>query len=467
MHGVAALILVDDAGSVAANRTRHELDLAAAEKSLAELKQLPRSNDASERERLKVRERTAEKQVKLLREKQAQAADENLMSLNDAGSAVSDEQVPTFHCTRRLANQLLMTGLGKTLDELEAAIDRDGAPHSAVLEGVEASGSVSLTNSQTSVRNVIGVLPGVGSLADEYVVVGAHYDHVGMGGKGSLAPGTVAVHNGADDNGSGTVTMLEVARQLSNSTSQNRRTFIFMAFTAEESGLLGSVYYVRHPRWPLEKTVAMINLDMVGRLNNEELTVYGTGTALEFSNQIDRLGERYGFKVVKVPQGRGASDHASFYEAKIPVYHFFTGLHNDYHRPSDDVDKINVSGMVRISNMVTDVAREIAEASQRPQLQDIKGSASPRSQSGSRAVLGVRLDRSLEAPARVLTVSPDGPAATAGLQAEDVIVDINGKSIASVADLRDALSNSKVGDAVQIAFRRDNQVQTVSVTLGE
>lgn len=467
MHKVSAMILVDDPVSAAASRTRIEQDLQHAEKALAEIEGRARPTEASELERLETRRRIAEQQVTLLKDKHARGNQASILAINEAGSALTDEKVPTYHCTRSLANRLLVAGMGKTLEELEAAIDRDGAPHSAVLPGVEASGQVGLTSSDTSVRNVIGVLPGAGTLADEYVIIGAHYDHIGMGGMGSLAPGTVAVHNGADDNGSGTVTMLEVARQLAASNSPSRRSFIFMAFTAEESGLLGSVYYVRNPRWPLEKTVAMINLDMVGRLNNDELTVYGTGTAAEFPSQIDRLNERYGFKIVKVPQGRGASDHASFYDAKIPVYHFFTGLHNDYHRPSDDVDKVNVPGIARISNMVTEVAREIAEAPNRPRLLDVKGSASPRSQSGSRAVLGIRLDRSPEAQPTILAVNPGGPAATAGLQAGDLIVEINGKAIAKVAQLRDELTKAKSGETVSLLFRRNSETQTTNVQLGD
>ncbi|MGN6546038.1 MAG: M20/M25/M40 family metallo-hydrolase, partial [Aureliella sp.] len=281
------------------------------------------------------------------------------------------------------------------------------------------------------------------------------------------APGTVAVHNGADDNGSGTVTMLEIARQLSHSTSPNRRTLIFMAFSAEESGLLGSQFYVRNPRWPLEDTVAMINLDMVGRLKDDELTVYGTGTAAEFNEQIDRWNEKYRFNVVKIPQGRGASDHANFYNAKIPVYHFFTGLHNDYHRPSDDVDKINVAGMVRISRMVTDIVREIAESPARPQFVEIKGSASPRRQNASSATLGVRLARSLETEAKIVSVIDGGPAQKAGLQAGDVIVEFNGAAIPNIVALRDALIKARGGESAKIGFRRENVMHAATVKLGE
>lgn len=467
LHKVAALVLVDDAATAAAALKQKQDDLARAVETLEGLKRSVPPNASDERERFDLRVRSIEQHVAQLQDKIKQGGEGGLLGVNDAGSALSDQQVPTFTCSRNLVNRLLVAGGGKTLEELEAAIDRSCAPQSFVLDSIHCVGEAKIESSHTPVRNVIAVCPGSGTLADQYVVIGAHYDHVGMGGRGSLAPGTVAVHNGADDNGSGTATLLEVARQLAATTAENRRTLIFMAFSAEESGLLGSVYYVRHPRWPLEKTVAMINLDMVGRLNNDELTVYGTGTAAEFSSQIDRLNERYRFKIMKVPQGRGASDHASFYEAKIPVYHFFTGLHNDYHRPSDDVEKVNVPGMVRISQMVTEVVREIAEAPQRPQVMEIKGSANPRRQSGSRATLGIRLDRAAEAAPKIVGVEDGGPAATAGLQPGDVIIQINAHAIASISDLRQALSQSKPGDTVEVTYRRENVAKTVAVKLGE
>lgn len=470
LHNVAALLLVNDAATAATALKQRRNDLARAEQALAELQRTPPTpaeQDDSELQRYESRLRAAEQQVAQLRQSIEQGDDTSLLGINDAGAALSDQQVPTFFCTRALINRLLAAAGRPSLDELESAIDRDGLPHSFALDGLRCSGQVKLQASDTPARNVIGVLPGRGPLADQYVVVGAHYDHVGMGGQGSLAPGTIAVHNGADDNGSGTATLLEVARQLAETKAEARRTILFMAFSAEESGLLGSAYYVRHPRWPLEKTVAMVNLDMVGRLNNDELTVYGTGTAAEFSAQIDRLNEKAKFRIVKVPQGRGASDHASFYEAKIPVYHFFTGLHNDYHRPSDDVDKLNVPGMVRISQLVSDVVREIAEAPARPQLLDIKGSAKPRSQSASRATLGITIDRSTAAEPTILGVAEGGPAASAGLQTGDTIVAFDQTAIGTIGQLRQALANAKPGESHEITYRRGDATQTAVVKLGQ
>ncbi|MCC6511465.1 MAG: M20/M25/M40 family metallo-hydrolase [Pirellulaceae bacterium] len=467
-HKAAAVIMVNDALTVSAAIAKLDEDLTKAQQRLDELKQTAKPSSPADAERLETRLRIATQQVEALNQKKAAGGGDALVAVDGAGKAMSDQSIPTFYCTRELANGLIMAGCGQSLAELEEAIDRDGKPHSVLLTGVEASGEVALTTTNTQVRNVIAVMPGAGALAEEYVVVGAHYDHVGMGGAGSLAPGTIAVHNGADDNGSGTVTMLEVARQLSENPSANRRSVIFMAFTAEESGLLGSAHYVRNPRWPLEKTVAMVNLDMVGRLLNDELTVYGTGTAVEFPGLLDRLNEQYKFRIVKVPQGRGASDHASFYNVKVPVFHFFTGLHNEYHRPSDDVELINISGIVRISRLVADVTREIAESTSRPQLLDVKGSAAPRSQTGAgRATLGVRLDRNLEAPARLSEVIEGGPGATAGLQSGDTIVSINGTAVDNIGQFRNEMNKLKSGQTATFGFKRENEMKTVDVKLGE
>jgi hypothetical protein len=461
LHEVAALILINDAGTVAAAQERLANDLAAAEKSLVELEAAPMPADAEEQRRQESRVRGARQQVDALRLRIEEGAADMLLSINEAGAALTDKRVPTLFMTRAKADQLLRAGLNKSLEELEQAIDHTGQPQSAVLEGITASGSTEFHTSDIDVRNVIGVLPGSGSLAEEYVVVGAHYDHVGMGGRGSLAPGTIAVHNGADDNGSGTVAMLEIARQLAERNPDDRRTLLFMAFTAEESGLLGSIHYVRNPRFPLEKTVAMINLDMVGRLVLNELTVYGTGTAAEFGGQIDRLGAEHQFRIVKVPQGRGASDHASFYDAKIPVLHFFTGLHNEYHRPSDDVELIQFDGMARIAQLVTQLAAELSETAARPQLLEIAGSAAPRTQpntaprgSGNRVVLGVQLSGEPTEPAVLVSVREDGPAAKAGMQAGDRVTRLGEAAINTTAELREVIAGLKRDTKVQATVTR-------------
>ncbi|MCA9132868.1 MAG: M20/M25/M40 family metallo-hydrolase [Planctomycetales bacterium] len=403
----------------------------------------------------------------------AAAGQDLLPAVDAAGSAVTDTRIPTLYCTRSLIDPLLLRTCGKSLDMLETEIDGDLRPRSQILPHIEAAGETRIEQSQTPVRNVIGLLPGRGSLAEQFVVVGAHYDHVGMGGVGSLAPGTIEVHNGADDNGSGTATLLEVARRLAGEPATDQRGILFMAFTAEERGLLGSKYYVRHPRWPLESTVAMVNMDMVGRLEHNSLTVYGTGTAVGFEAMIERFNQTAQFRLDKQPAGFGPSDHASFYEVGIPVLHFFTGLHNDYHRPSDDIEKVNIEGMARIATMVSEAVRELATTETRPQL--IQSSAvavidrglNPGAASGGRApraILGIQLDAASDLP-RVHAISPGGPALNAGLRSGDLIVQIDEQAIQTSNDLRRVLGSKKPGDQVQLQVQRGAENLNVQITL--
>ncbi|MFO1065163.1 MAG: M28 family peptidase [Pirellulales bacterium] len=468
LHNAAALILVNDAGTVAAAKALVERELEAAEKEVSELQKQSEANSNDAQIAAKLKGAVAQRDS--LKLKLDAGKFDTLLTVNEGGSVAGNNRVPTVFASRAAVDKLLQAGLSKSLEQLEKEIDSTGKPQSAMLSGVSIQGETETVRSKTPVRNVIGVLPGSGSLAEEFVVVGAHYDHVGMGGMGSLAPGTIAVHNGADDNGSGTTTMMEIARQCASRKSENRRTLIFMAFSAEESGLLGSVHYVNNPRWPLEKTVAMVNLDMVGRLFNNELTVYGTGTAKSFDAQIDRLGSAHRFKVVKVPQGRGASDHQSFYDKDIPVFHFFTGLHNEYHRPSDDFPLINVEGMVRISRLASELVGELAEASEKPELVKIQGSAAPRTQAAARptrALLGVRLPADQNALSTIEAVTTGGVADKAGIKSGDQVVSINETKVASAGELRSALAKLKTDSKVKVVLKRGEEEVTLEINLSE
>lgn len=394
--------------------------------------------------------------------------DDSVMAVTAAGSPLSDQTIPTFHCQRSLIDPILTAVTGMSLLDYEQAIDKDLEPQSVEIKGVKVTGEAKIKDSRIPVRNVIGYLPGTGRLKEEFVVVGAHYDHVGMGGRGSLAPGTIAIHNGADDNGSGTVTMLEVARRMSENKAEDRRGIIFMAFTAEERGLLGSKHYVRNPRWPLEDTVAMVNMDMVGRLNENVLTVYGTGTAKEFDGLVDDLNEEFNFALDKRVAGFGPSDHASFYEAKIPVFHFFTGLHNDYHRPSDDVDKVNYDGMTRIAGMIAGAVEHIATAEKRPSyIQTTARANVGRAPRRARAVLGVQLDLDFDGDGvRIDAVSEGGPASEAGLEVGDVIVKLDDDGLESVRDLRRFMGGQKPDNEISVTVLRGEEEETVTVKLG-
>ncbi len=384
-------------------------------------------------------------------------AGDGLFPVTLAGSVPAAMQVPMLHCTRATLDPIVKEATGKSLAELEKDIDSDLKPRTQLLAGVKVAGETLVERSDIDVRNLIAVLEGSGDLADEYVIVGAHYDHVGMGGRGSLSRGTVAVHNGADDNGSGTVSILEIARRLSKMSQESRRTILFMSFTGEEKGLLGSRHYVDHPRWPLEDTVAMINLDMVGRLTGNTLELWGTGTGDTFDEMIKRLNEESKFNLDIKPQGTGPSDHASFNAVGIPVFHFFTKLHNQYHRPTDDVELVNFEGMERIVSMVTAVTKEIALAAEAPKY---VGGRPTR-----RAIIGIILDQSSD---KVVAseVRADGPAANAGMQAGDTIIKLGETELTDTQSLRTAMSELKPGDEVKVTVKRGDETVELDVKLG-
>ncbi len=405
--------------------------------------------------------------------------EDRILDVDGGGARVPGPRIPTFYCAREVIDTVLQQSVGTSLAQLEQEIDADLKPRSQPL-GVIVSGEVKLA--ELPVRNVVGFLPGSGNLANQYVVVGAHYDHVGMGIRGSLARGIVAVHNGADDNASGTVAMLEVARRMTVSDAVNRRGIIFIAFTGEEKGLLGSKHYVRNPRWPLEETVAMVNMDMVGRLDENTLTVFGTGTATNFDALVNRLNQNESarFNLMTQTAGRGPSDHQSFYEKDIPVFHFFTGLHNDYHRPSDDIEKVNYEGMARIASMVTELVSELATSETRPQFTKTTGYADvgrSRARNGRpgqnsiqedvppRAVIGVVLNLDSPAPT-ISTVNPDGPADQSGIVPGDEILQVDAESVASIRDLQAAIAKRKPGEVVKLKVKRGEEELEIEVTLG-
>ncbi|MES2791185.1 MAG: M28 family peptidase, partial [Planctomycetota bacterium] len=409
-------------------------------------------------------------------------------------SNVGGRQIPIVHCQRTAVEPLLQAAAKMGLAKLEEQIDSDLKPRSMLLAGCRVTGEISVVRAGKPLKNVVAVLPGSGPHAEETIVLGAHYDHLGLGGSGSLAfTNKKEIHNGADDNGSGTAVLIEVAKQLTLRHAQQppARRIVFIAFTAEESGLIGSERYVKDPLFPLSQTVAMLNLDMVGRLRQERLTVYGTGTAAEFDPLINRLGTKYAFSVVKKPGGYGPSDHSSFYQRSIPVLHFFTGLHKQYHRPEDDSELLNVPGMARISQMVVDSIEELAAAKQRPTLQKVSGGddieglteallgSSGDGTSGTKKTvklgtgqpyLGVA-SRKAAMNAEVAgylvdRVTTDGPAATAGVRSGDLILKLGADSIRNIDDLTTTLKKHKSGQKVTLQLRRAGVDLEVEATLG-
>ena len=216
-------------------------------------------------------------------------------------------------------------------------------------------------------KNVMALLPGEGPLADEVIVVGAHYDHLGYRAKN----GKVTVFNGANDNASGTVGILEIARLLSEREKKLPRSVLFIAFSAEERGLVGSFFYVKHPVLPIEKTVAMVNLDMVGCMEGEQVMASGSGTSKLLTQMVIRAARENNLNLIEMPGKIGGSDHVPFYSQEVPVVHFITtGGWKDYHRPTDDVETVDCEGIARISQMAADVVVQLAKSEERPEFED-------------------------------------------------------------------------------------------------
>ena len=389
-----------------------------------------------------------------------------MLPFDGAGSSGSEgRDFPVLTITRSAMDEVVQAALDATLAQLEADIDKGPTPYSRELTGWRIEGEASVVREASEVKNVIAVLEGEGPHADETIVIGAHYDHLGWGGPGSAAPGVKEIHNGADDNGSGTTVLLQVARQLAERGRKLPRRIVFIAFTGEERGLVGSARYVRNPLYPIDSTVAMLNLDMVGRLKDEKLIVHGTGTATEFDALVDRFAEPSGFQITKKPGGFGPSDHSSFYAASVPVLFFFTGSHKDYHRPSDDYDKLNIDGMRRIADLVAQVATTLAEADQRPHYRQVKG-ATTLGGGGDRPYFGSIPDFAQQEPGYALSgVTKGGPAQRGGAKAGDIIIRFGDSKIGNLEDFDSALRKFKAGDKVPVVVKRGDEQIKLEVTL--
>lgn len=383
------------------------------------------------------------------------------------GGTRSGRSLPCFQISMNVCNELLQAATGKNLSQIESLIDESGKPHSQLLTGWTASGQATVELVKVPVKNVIGVLEGEGPLSDETIIVGAHYDHLGRGGEGSLASSSDRgeIHNGADDNASGTAGLLELARRLGKRDKPLPRRIVFIAFTGEERGLLGSAAYVDKPLFPLEKTIAMFNMDMIGRMEEDKLVVFGTGTSSRWDGLIDQQAAAQKFDISRKPEGFGPSDHSSFYGKDIPVLHLFTGTHPDYHRPGDDWEKLNYSAMDRIISFLEAIVIDTATVEARPDLIKLKGMAQLE-RTGSRPYFGSIPDFGKDVEGYAISgVAPGSPAALGGLQGGDVIIKLGESKVGSLDDFDLALRTFKPGDQVTVVVLRDGKEVTLTVTL--
>ncbi|MBI3830744.1 MAG: M28 family peptidase [Planctomycetes bacterium] len=382
------------------------------------------------------------------------------------GSGPVDEgaSIPAFQITREAANAILDSSK-KTLGDLQGEIDKDLACHSFALKDVTLTGSAELDVEPRPTRNILAFLEGSDEkLKSEYVILGAHSDHVGLGKSGSLLgpAGVGKIHPGADDNASGTAGLLEIAQNLAalKPAERPKRAVILIAFSGEEKGLLGSAYYVLHPKAPLKDTVAMVNLDMIGRSEDGGLQITGLGSAKGMTEIVKAATAGTSLHIALGSGGDGPSDHATFYHAGLPVLFFFTGIHPDYHRPTDTWEKINAP----VAEQTAAIAEKalIALADLPARLEYVNG--------GPKAYMGVGADHVRERNTQgypIGSVAPGSPADEAGLKVGDTISHINGQRLSQPMDLFMTLIDFGPGDTIDLTVKRGDEKLALKVHLAE
>ena len=410
-------------------------------------------------------------------------ADDKLVPFGES-TGPGDAGIPVIQVKQTAAEEW-MRAAGKSLRGLQSAIDADLSNQSFSLpDTLRLQVSTEVKKRDAGLKNVVGFLPGNDpKLRDEVIVIGGHYDHLGLGDNGSMAQHLRGqIHHGADDNASGTAGVMELAR-LFVAEKSNRRSILFMAYAGEEMGLLGSAHYVDNPMLPLDRTVAMLNLDMIGRAKNNKLFMGGVGTSPDFRRIVGEenvntvSGAAPDFDIDYNDSGYDASDHMSFARHNIPVMFFFTGLHPDYHRPSDTWEKLVPEPTARVLNLAASITRRIDSNDARPvytaverprrgpgQGQGDQGAPS----SGYGAYFGSVPDfgQSVEG-VKFDDVRPDSPAAKAGLKAGDVMIKFDGQTVKNLYEFTYLLSNKRPGDTVDVVVQRNGQEVSAKVTLAE
>jgi Peptidase family M28/PDZ domain/PA domain len=408
----------------------------------------------------------------------SQKTQPGLMELRRSGG--EEAVFPVLQISRELLTKVLESQ-EKKLTDIEQGIDKDLKPASFAMKGCKLDAEVNIKRTPVACKNVVGILPGSGILADETVVVGAHYDHLGTENEGSLggAAAKGQVHFGADDNASGTTGLLELARRLGAVKNRNGRRIVLIAFSAEEKGLFGSKHYASQPIIPLEKTVFMLNMDMIGRSAEVDeggtkkfrLVASGTGTSDTFDKLVDSINSHLGFKMLKTPTGSGPSDHNSFYVKGIPVLYVHTGTHKDYHKPSDTPDKINLKAMTKIVDFVEAIANHMSTTPMKPNFIKTPGRWSDPTDTSPRNMarmprLGVMPGNYEQDDKGVLVedVIPGGAAELGGIKAGDFIIEMAGKPVKNIEDYMTVLGAQKADVEIEIVVKRKDERKTLKVT---
>jgi aminopeptidase YwaD len=379
--------------------------------------------------------------------------------------------IPVLRIKRELAN-IIISKSKTTISDLENMINKTKKP-GGFNTGILVRAGSEVIREKSWTRNVAALLPGEDdSLKNEYVIIGAHFDHLGMGGPGSSsrAVDTVAVHHGADDNASGVSEMIELAEKFAAIRGSHKRSIVFIAFSGEEEGLLGSKYFVENPPIDLRNVDAMINLDMVGRLrDSSSLQISGVGTAKGLKSLVIKDSDTSMIHLTFSEEGYGPSDHSSFYGKNIPVLFYTTGAHLDYHTPQDTWEKINYKGMVLISNEIFSVASDLCNSPDRLVFKE----AGPATTNEYRTMrrrgptLGIMPDfaGNVKNGLRADFVTPGRPAALGGMKKGDIIISINGKSVSNIQDYMFRMSQLKHGQTISVEVLRNNKKEVLLIQL--
>jgi aminopeptidase YwaD len=378
--------------------------------------------------------------------------------------------IPVFRIKRTVADAILKKSK-HTIDDLEKNLNSGKKPFS-FSTGVIVEARSEILNYLTNTRNVMMLLPGEDeNLKNEYLIFGAHFDHLGMGGpgSGSRAVDTIGVHPGADDNASGVAMLIEVAGKFAGTKNSHKRSLIFVAFTGEEEGLLGSKYFTDNPLIDLSKADAMINLDMVGRLKEtKDLQIAGVGTADSLKERAVSVADTNKLRVTFTEEGSGPSDHSAFYSKNIPVLYFTTGAHDEYHKPSDTWDKINYPGMVNVADLIFKITAGIANEPAKLKFKEAGQKEDPNRPPRRRGItLGIMPDvtGSIKNGLKVEAVTPGRPGAIGGMKKGDIIVSVNEKAVNNIEDYMFRLGQLKKGQTISVEVLRNNKKEVLIIKL--
>ena len=376
--------------------------------------------------------------------------------------------IPAIHISNETADKILKP-YGWSQQSIQETMNRSLSSVTFDMDGVTFSANVSLSPIKTRAANVVGLIQsGNRRYRDEHVVIGAHFDHLGEGGaeSGSRKPDERIVHPGADDNASGTSGLLELAQKLSGQKSRLKRSVLLIGFDAEEKGLLGAKHFVQNPTVDLNKIVTMINMDMIGRMEDSSATVGGVGTSPAFQPLLDSLKSGRAFNLVMSEPGFGPSDHAAFYAEDIPVLFFFTGVHNDYHTPDDTWKQINLKGTKDLLDLIYDAVYYLLRAENRPAYSEAGPKERRLNTSALKVTMGIM--PSYVGSGEGLKIdaisSLSGPAAKAGIKKGDIIKYINNKSISDIYEYMERLAELEKGMTVPVVIERDGKELSIPVT---